>query len=81
MCRSLEEENRSLTETVETMKVQLAESNRDASLNRLIPHYRLAIVRSRTYAANLLEQVKREQATSQTLREQLDATYVDLKKV
>lgn len=37
--------------------------------------------RSRTYAANLLEQVKREQATSQTLREQLDATYVDLKKV
>lgn len=29
----------------------------------------------------MLEQVKREQATSQTLREQLDATYVDLKKV
>eukprot|EP01032_Pedospumella_encystans_P010717 gene10717-12503_t len=81
MCRSLEEENRALTDTVEALKVQLAEASRDASINRLIPHYRLAIVRSRTYAANLLEQVKREQATSQTLREQLDATYIDLKKV
>lgn len=45
MCRSLEEENRALTDTVETLKVQLAEASRDASINRLIPHYRLAIVR------------------------------------
>lgn len=45
MCRSLEEENRALADTVETLKVQLAEASRDASINRLIPHYRLAIVR------------------------------------
>mmetsp|Transcript_1407 Transcript_1407/g.2333 ORF Transcript_1407/g.2333 Transcript_1407/m.2333 type:complete len:296 (+) Transcript_1407:60-947(+) len=45
MCRSLEEENKSLSDTVETLRTQVAEASRDASVNRLIPHYRLAIVR------------------------------------
>jgi hypothetical protein len=45
MCRSLEEENRALSDTVEALRAQLAETSRDASINRLIPHYRLAIVR------------------------------------
>jgi hypothetical protein len=45
MCRSLEEENRALSDTVDTLRTQLAEASRDASINKLIPHYRLAIVR------------------------------------
>jgi hypothetical protein len=45
MCRSLEEENRALSDTVDALRAQLAEASRDASINRLIPHYRLAIVR------------------------------------
>ena len=45
MCRSLEEENRALSENIETLRTQLADTSRDASINRLIPHYRLAIVR------------------------------------
>jgi hypothetical protein len=45
MCRSLEEENRALSDTVDTLRTQLAEAGRDASINKLIPHYRLAIVR------------------------------------
>ncbi|KAJ1427781.1 hypothetical protein B484DRAFT_397094, partial [Ochromonadaceae sp. CCMP2298] len=81
MCRSLEEENKALSDTVDTLRTQVAQGARDASVSRLIPHYRLAIVRSRTYAANLLEQLRREQAAAQALREQLDVTYVDLKKV
>lgn len=45
MCRSLEEENRALSDTVDALRAQLAEASRDASINKLIPHYRLAIVR------------------------------------
>lgn len=81
MCRSLEEENSTLQETVQSLKDQLAEAKRESAASQLIPHYRLAIVRSRTYAANLMEQVKREQDTSKALREQLNETYQDLKKV
>lgn len=81
MCKSLEEENISLNERVRILKGQLAEAKKEAAASQLIPHYRLAIVRSRTYAANLLEQIKREQETSQTLRQQLEETYLDLKKV
>jgi phosphoenolpyruvate-protein kinase (PTS system EI component) len=97
MCRNLEEENAVLNETVNSLKEQLAESKRESAACQLIPHYRLAIVRSRSYAASLLEQIRREQvsscpprstvinpllqATSQSLREQLEETYHDLKKV
>jgi hypothetical protein len=45
MCRALEEENTSLTETVNSLKEQLAEAKRESSASQLIPHYRLAIVR------------------------------------
>jgi len=81
MCRSLEEENHTLSNTIDSLKAELVEAKRESNASQLIPHYRLAIVRSRTYAANLLEQVKREQSTSQSLREQLAETYQDLKKV
>ena len=45
MCRNLEEENATLTETVNSLKEQLAESKRESAASQLIPHYRLAIVR------------------------------------
>ncbi len=45
MCRNLEEENITLTETVESLKRQLEEAKRESSAAQLIPHYRLAIVR------------------------------------
>ena len=81
MCRNLEEESSTLHDTINSLKEQLAEANRESAASQLIPHYRLAIVRSRTYAANLVEQIKREQETSKALREQLDETYRDLKQV
>lgn len=45
MCRSLEEENKALNDNVEVLRAQLADHSRDAAVNQLIPHYRLAIVR------------------------------------
>lgn len=81
VCRNLEDENISLAASVESLKSSLNDALRDCQASKLIPHYRLAIVRSRSYAANLLEQNQREQAINQALREQLEATYVDLKKV
>lgn len=81
MCRNLEDENAALAEQVEALKAQLSAAQREASASQLIPHYRLAIVRAKSYAANLAEQIVREQATASALREQLDETYRDLKKV
>eukprot|EP01038_Epipyxis_sp_PR26KG_P004237 gene4237-6014_t len=81
MCRSLEDENINLSNIIEALKGELSEAHKDSVAVKLIPHYRLAIVRSRSYAANLLEQIKREQVLSLNLKEQLEATYADLKKV
>lgn len=81
MCRNLEEENVSLINEVESLKEQLVTAKRESAASQLIPHYRLAIIRSRTYAAALQEQIEREKGTAQALREQLDETYRDLKKV
>jgi non-ribosomal peptide synthetase component F len=84
-----------------TLRRELADNNRENSVSRLIPHYRLGIVRSvrswgfidygihgmfhacyraRNLAANLQEQLIREQKTSQVLREQLEATYNELRQ-
>lgn len=61
MCRSLEEENSTLTSSMDQLKRRLAAAEEEIAKNNLIPHYRLAIVRARSYTANLLEQLKREQ--------------------
>ena len=45
MCRNLEEENIELTETIADLKNQLAEAKREAAASKLIPHYRLAVMR------------------------------------
>lgn len=45
MCRSLEEENASLSENVHALREELADAKREAASSQLIPHYRLAIIR------------------------------------
>ena len=45
MCRNLEEENVQLAGTVNELRLKLQESERESSVNKLIPHYRLAIIR------------------------------------
>jgi hypothetical protein len=45
MCRSLEAENAKLEETVHTLRKDLDDYAREADIGKLIPHYRLAIVR------------------------------------
>ena len=95
MCRNLEEENGSLSQvtpslplylsynapkTVESLQRQLQEVTREASVQQLLPHYRLAIVRARSFSANLQEQLRREQVASAALRDQLQETYLELKR-
>ena len=63
MCRNLEEENCNLSSSLEQLKRRLALAEEEVAKNNLIPHYRLAIVRARSYSANLLEQLKREQVS------------------
>ena len=81
MCRSLEEENNSLSSSLETVQSQLRSLSQQQAAHSLIPHYRTAIVRGKAYAANLLEQLQREKEVSQALREQLETAYCDLKQV
>ncbi len=47
MCRSLEEENGALVRALEDLRGQLATAQQAADSNKLIPHYRLAIIRYR----------------------------------
>jgi hypothetical protein len=48
---------------MDSMKAQLLSAQSEADQNKLIPHYRLAILRSRGHAANLAEQLQREQVS------------------
>lgn len=45
MCRNLEEENVNLSDTIIDLKNQLAEAKRESAASKLIPHYRLAVMR------------------------------------
>lgn len=81
MCKNLEEENVKLSDLVTALKLDLEHAQRDSSVSDLIPHYRLAIIRSRNHCGVLQEALTREQATSNTLREQLDRTFFELKSV
>jgi hypothetical protein len=45
MCKTLEEENIRLKERLEELEISLAQSQKEATLSKLVPHYRLAIVR------------------------------------
>eukprot|EP01036_Dinobryon_divergens_P023805 gene23805-32194_t len=77
MCRSLEEENVQLADTVSDLRMKLQESQRETSVNKLIPHYRLAIIRSKAYAANLQEQIKREKKRDLQKDERKQALYAE----
>jgi len=79
MCRHLEEENVRLESALATARVEADEMHREASVSKLIPHYRMAIVRSRAHAAMLAEQLQREQSISRTLRDQLESTYMSFR--
>lgn len=50
LCNNLEDENAKLEATVTTLKQELEDATREAAVSKLIPHYRLAIVR---YSVNL----------------------------
>lgn len=54
MCRNLEEENIGLTETIADLKNQLTEAKREAAASKLIPHYRLAVMRYGSIGRNLV---------------------------
>jgi len=80
MCRTLEEENAHLAESIQSLKQELADA-KEAASSQLISQYRLAIIRARTYAANLAEQVQRKQQASEDLRKRLQEALDDLKQV
>ena len=63
VCHCLEEENISLQNSNESLKRQLDEQKQEQAISQLIPHYRLVILRSRAYSANLLEQLRRERVS------------------
>lgn len=70
MCKHLEEENMHLESSLAVAMAELEELKRESSVSKLIPHYRLAIVRARAHASALSEQLQREQQNNHILREQ-----------
>lgn len=67
MCKHLEEENTRLESALAVTHADLEETQRESSATKLIPHYRLAIVRARAQASTFAEQLQREQVCLATL--------------
>lgn len=61
MCKHLEDENTRLESALAVAQADVEEAQRESSASRLIPHYRLAIVRARAQASTLAQQLEREQ--------------------
>jgi len=78
MCRQLEDENSKQASQISTLKVELEEAQRDASVSKLIPHYRLVIMRTRNQVVELEEQLENEKESTRLLREKLDRISSDL---
>ena len=83
MCKHLEDENSKLHQTIQSLNEELQLSQRESSISKLIPHYRLAIVRCKSQLAHSKEQLKTEQQCSKLLRIQLEEMYAqfDIKKI
>jgi len=78
MCKHLEEENMRLESTLAVAQAELQELQRESASSKLIPHYRLAIVRARAHATNLAEQLQRAQDDNRILRDQLERALKDM---
>jgi hypothetical protein len=78
MCKHLEEENMRLESALAVAQSELEELQRESSASKLIPHYRLAIVRARAHATTLADQLQREQNDNRMLREQLEAALKEI---
>jgi predicted RNase H-like nuclease (RuvC/YqgF family) len=81
MCRQLEDENAKQSRIVASLKFELEEAQRDASVSKLIPHYRLVIMRTRNQIKELEEQLQNEKETSNLLRKQIERMFLDPSKV
>jgi len=83
MCKHLEDENSKLHQTIQSLNEELQLSQRESSISKLIPHYRLAIVRCKSQLSHCKEQLKTEQQCSKLLRIQLEEMYTqfDIKKI
>ena len=78
MCRHLEEENLRLESALAVAHAELEELQRESAASKLIPHYRLAIVRARAHATNLADQLQRTQEDNRILRDQLEKALKDM---
>lgn len=63
MCKNLEDENEHLTLEIQKLKNTIQTIEQESMQAKLIPHYRLAILRARTHAANLMEQINKEKVS------------------
>ena len=78
MCKHLEEENMRLESTLAMAQAELQELQRESASSKLIPHYRLAIVRARAHATNLADQLQGAQEDNRVLRDQLERALKDM---
>ena len=78
MCKHLEEENLRLESALAVAHAELEELQRESAASKLIPHYRLAIVRARAHATNLADQLQRTQEDNRILRDQLEKALKDM---
>jgi len=78
MCKHLEDENTRIESALIVAQAELENLRRESAASKLIPHYRLAIVRARAHSTNLADQLKQTQDDNRILRDQLEKALKDM---
>lgn len=81
ICEQLENENKRLEKMLESTLKDLEELKKSSTSHQLIPHYRLAIIRSKKEARRFNNLYHEELNNNKQLRDQLSYSFEELRKV
>jgi hypothetical protein len=80
ICKNLETENENLVKNNEILKDEIKDNYEYKSSQDLIPHYRLAIIRSQNEKNYYYEKYKNEKRNSKKIQKQLDDAFSEIEK-
>lgn len=80
ICTNLETENENLEKNIEILKDEIKDKYDDEKHQDLIPHYRLAVIRSQNQKNYYYEKYKKEKKNSKNIKKLLDDAFFEIEK-
>jgi hypothetical protein len=78
ICKNLETENKDFVKNIEILKDEIKDNYEYRSSQDLIPHYRLAIIRSQNEKKYYNEKYKNEKKKCKKIQKQLDDVFYEI---